>query len=63
MSNIITTQLLHIRSKDGVGFETSEDGEVLRTGFTIMLNSPIQCLPHQSLYASLNSICDCTFLV
>jgi len=56
MSHIITSQLVHIRSKDGVGFQAGIDGQPVRTGFTIMLNSPIRCLPHQSLYASLNSL-------
>ena len=56
MSHVITSQLVHIRSKDGVGFQAGIDGQPVRSGFTIMLNSSIRCLPHQSLYASLNSL-------
>ena len=56
MSHVITSQLVHIRSKDGVGFQAGVDGQPVRSGFTIMLNSPIRCLPHQSLYASLSSL-------
>jgi hypothetical protein len=56
MSHIITSQLIFIRSADGIGFQNGVDGQPVRTGFTIVLNTPIRCLPHQSLYASLNSL-------
>ena len=53
---IINTKVFYIRSQDGKNFGKNVDGGKVTTAFDVVLDEPIQCEPHQVMYASLNDI-------
>ena len=55
-SPVIKSKVLHIRSEDGINFQTGPDQELVKTGFTINFDSPIECEANQSMYLSLASL-------
>ena len=52
----INTKVFYIRSQDGYNYGKNVDGNTITTDFEITLDAPIQCEPHQVIYASLNDI-------